>query len=516
MTKTREKSDRCVVPEKDGNASGGKAAAVSKQVSQLGLRFDGVDSPQGDIRQVDTDESVSVCLKLPQSKSKANMNPPAITMEEIASRENLKRAIKQVISNKGSAGPDGMEVSELKVRKGEIISLLHTKLLEGTYRPGLVKRVWIPKANGQRGLGVPDVVDRVVQQAVLQVMSPHYEPEFHPSSHGFRKGRSCQTAIAEATSHIEEGYDWVVDIDLEKFFDGVNHQRLISRLEKKITDKRVIRLIVKLLKSKVVMPDGLVVTNDEGAPQGGPLSPLLSNIVLDELDWELEKRGHRFVRYADDQNIYVRSERAGKRVMEKVSEFIVKRLRLKVNRDKSAVAKTEERHFVGFSLRRDPESGSVEVKLSKRSEKRIRAKSKELTPRNWGKSLKRCIAGINEYFIGWMGFFRIVTEQELRTLNAIDAHTRRRLRAIILKHWKRKRTIAKALISKGAGKKSTWKAIYKDQRSWWQLSHIPIVDRILNNKFFRDSGLVSLADKWREFQTKSIVNVPAQLPLRLG
>jgi retron-type reverse transcriptase len=220
MTKTREKSDRCVVPEKDGNASGGKAATVSEQAEQLGLSFDVADSPKGDNLQTDMDESLSVRKKSPESKNKANMNLPAITMEEISSRENLKRAIKQVISNKGSAGPDGMDVSELKERQGEISSLLHMKLLDGTYIPGLVKRVWIPKGNGgQRGLGVPDVMDRVVQQAVLQVMSPHYEPEFHPSSHGFRKGRGCQSAIAEAISHIEEGYDWVVDIDLEKFLD---------------------------------------------------------------------------------------------------------------------------------------------------------------------------------------------------------------------------------------------------------------------------------------------------------
>jgi RNA-directed DNA polymerase len=203
--------------------------------------------------------------------------------------------------------------------------------------------------------------------------------------------------------------------------------------------------------------------------------------------------------------------------MENVSEFIVKRLRLKINRDKSAVSKTEERHFVGFSLRRDPESGNVEVKLSKRSKKRIEAKSKQLTPRNWGKSLKRCIARINEYIIGWTGFFRIVTEQELKTLRYIDAHIRRRLRAIILRHWGSKRTIVKALISRGAGKKRTWKAIYDGNKSWWQLSHTRMVDRTLNNKFFREEkGLMSLADRWRELQAKPIDNVPIQPLLCLG
>jgi group II intron reverse transcriptase/maturase len=290
---------------------------------------------------------------------------------------------------------------------------------------------------------VPNIIDRIVQQAVQQVLSPHFDPTFHGSSHGFRPGRSCHTAIEEAKKHLDDGNEWVVDLDLEKFFDRVHHQRLEARLEQRVEDRRIIRLIHRFLKAKVVMPNGVVVSTEEGAPQGGPLSPLLSNIILDELDWELERRGHCFVRYADDCNIYVSSERAGKRVMEKISRFIVKRLRLKVNEEKSAVAKPEERHFVGFRLRRDPGSGKVEVKLSKRTKKRIDTKIRELTPRTWGKSIKKCIREINVYLIGWIGFFRICTHDELHTLGKLDAHLRRRLRAIILKHWKRKRTIAK-------------------------------------------------------------------------
>jgi hypothetical protein len=243
---------------------------------------------------------------------------------------------------------------------------------------------------------------------------------------------------------------------------------------------------------------------------------LLSNIVLDELDWELEKRGHRFVRYADDQNIYVRSERSGERVMESISRFIEKRLRLKVNTQKSAVARTEERHFVGFRLRRDPESGKVEVKLSKRTKQRIDAKAKELTPRNYGKSLKSCIKGLNVYLVGWIGFFQIVTEDELRTLGNVDAHIRRRLRAIILKHWKRRRTIAKQLIKRGARKRTAWRGIYKDNRSWWKLSHTPVVDSTLDNAFFANQGLVFLVDKWREYEARSIANAPEQLSLPMG
>jgi group II intron reverse transcriptase/maturase len=223
------------------------------------------------------------------------------------------------------------------------------------------------------------------------------EPTFHPSSHGFRPARSCHTAIAEAKRYLENGYEWVVDLDLEKVFDRVHHQRLMARLETKVTDRRQLALIHRMLKAKVVMPDGVVVSTEEGVPQGGPLSPLLSNIVLDELDQECARRGYHFVRCADDANIYVRSERAGHRVMASVVRFIERRLRLKVNRTKSAVVRPEERHFVGFSLRRNPEDGSVEVFLSKRSKVRIDARIRELTPRAWGQSLRGCIATLNPY-----------------------------------------------------------------------------------------------------------------------
>lgn len=490
---------------------------ASKQASQLGLPIDAADSPQGADGQADRDESLPATRAVRRSKGTKRTDPPAITMEEVASRGNLIEAFKQVASNKGAPGPDGKSIEEVKARRGEILSLLSKKLLDESYRPGMIKRVWIPKpTGGERGLGIPDVIDRTVQQAVLQILSPHYEPTFHPSSHGFRPGRSCHTAIEEAKTHIEEGFDWVVDIDLESFFDRVHHQRLVARLEQRIKDRRIIHLIQRLLKAKVVMPDGVIVSTEEGTPQGGPLSPLLSNIVLDELDWELEKRGHRFVRYADDQNIYVRSERSGKRVMESVSRFIAKRLRLKVNEKKSAVAKTEERHFVGFRLRRDPGSGIVEVKLSKRSKKRIDAKTKELTPRNFGKSLKRCIERLNVYLTGWIGFFRICTKDELSTLDEIDAHIRRRLRAIILKQWKRKRTIAKQLIKRGASKRAAWNTVYNGKRSLWKLSYMATVNRTLNNAYFADRGLVFLTKKWEEYQARTVAIALEQLCLSLG
>ena len=239
---------------------------------------------------------------------------------------------------------------------------------------------------------VPDVIDRVVQEAVRQVLEPLWEPTFHPSSHGFRPGRNCHTAIAEAKGHVEDGYEWCVDLDLEKFFDLVCHQRLAAKLAERVSDRRLLGLIGRMLKAKVVLPDGVVIESEQGVPQGGPLSPLLSNIVLDELDQELARRGHRFVRYADDAKVYVRSERAGQRVMVSLTEFIQGRLRLKVNQAKSAVARPEDRHFLGFRLRLDPQTGTVEVLLSERTKRNAMERVRQLTPRNWGSSLADCIA----------------------------------------------------------------------------------------------------------------------------
>jgi group II intron reverse transcriptase/maturase len=287
-------------------------------------------------------------------------------MEEVCRR--LTCSFDKVASNKGAPGPDRQSIDLVREHWVELEPELHTALLKGTYEPGNIRRVWIPKASGgQRGLGIPNVVDRVVQEAVRMVLEPLYEPTFHEASHGFRPGRSCQTAIRAAHKHVDEGYDWVVDIDLADFFNRVHHQRLMARLSERVHDRALLWLISKMLKAKVVMPDGVVVSNEEGVPQGGPLSPLLSNIVLDELDQELARRGHRFVRYADDANVYARSERAGQRVMASITAFIEKRLRLKVNTEKSAVARPEERHFLGFRLKREPMDGNVEVLLSKRS-----------------------------------------------------------------------------------------------------------------------------------------------------
>jgi len=437
-----------------------------------------------------------------------------MTMEEVTSEENLRRAFGEVAQNRGAPGPDGRSVAEVRAHLHELLPVLRRLLLDGSYRPGMIRRVWIPKSGGgERGLGIPDVVDRLVQQAVHRVLSPHWEPTFHPSSHGFRPWRSCHTAIAEAKTYLEEGYEWVVDLDLEKFFDRVHHQRLVSRLETKVRDRRLIALIQRMLKAKVVMPEGVVVNTDEGVPQGGPLSPLLSNIVLDELDRELARRGLHFVRYADDANIYVRSERAGHRVMASVVRFIATQLRLTVNQAKSAVARPEERHFVGFSLRRNPENGAVEVFLSKRSKNRVNAKIRELTPRAWGQSLDGCIVRLNTYLRGWLHFFGTsCTDTVVRTLHNLDAHIRRRLRAVLLRQWKRRRFIVRRLIRLGARAHNAWQRVYEGKKSLWALSHCGPVDYALDKGYFAAQGLASLEHQFREMHR---VVAPAQLSLAL-
>lgn len=517
----REESDGRVVPQgrrkavATAPARGGKATTASEQAGQLELFRATADSPRGADGGAATGLPVAASRAVPKAGRTKRLALPAMTMEEVASPDNLRRALERVSSNDGAPGPDRQSIAEVRAHLDVVLPMLHRTLLDGSYRPGLIRRVWIPKSGGgERGLGIPDVVDRIVQQAVHQVLSPHYEPTFHASSHGFRPGRSCHTAIAEAREHLEEGHEWVVDLDLEKFFDRVHHDRLIARLEPRVQDRRLLDLIRRMLKAKVVLPNGVVVSTEEGTPQGGPLSPLLSNIVLDELDRELERRGHRFVRYADDCNIYVRSERSGQRVMQSVVRFIEGRLRLKVNVSKSAVARPEERHFVGFRLRREPEDGSSEVLLSKRSKTRIDEAIRERTPRNWGQSLHACIGRLNEYLLGWIGFFWICTEAAAQMLSALDAHLRRRLRALLLRQWKRRRTIACNLIQLGVKPKTAWR-VYQGRRAWWALSHFSPVDRGLRNAYFAERGLVSLVDRWRLLQSRAVI-ASAQLTLGLG
>ncbi len=521
----QEKSDDRVVPEgfrkiaPTARKRGGKAVTASKETGQLELFPGAADSPSGDETETGVGRPMSVPSSLPRPGSTKGkiLSAREATIEEVARHGNLLVAFAQVASNKGAPGVDGQSVEEVRENLPAILSRLRHSLLNGNYRPGNIRRVWIPKAGGgQRGLGIPNVVDRIVQQGVLQALKPVFEPLFHPSSHGFRPERSCHTAILEAKTHLEEGYEWVVDFDLSKFFDRVNHQRLMARLQQRVSDRRLLRLILQMLKAKVVMPDGVVVGTEEGAPQGGPLSPLLSNIVLDELDWELERRGHRFVRYADDCNVYVRSERAGKRVMANIVRFLERRLRLKINESKSAVARPRSRHFVGFRLVRGS-SGKVGIRLSSRSHDRVYDKVRELTPRNWGRSLNECIQRINTYLRGWIGFFGICTYAVKRTLQQIDARIRRRLRAIVLKQCKRKRTMVRRMIKLGVSRRAAWRGIYKEHRSIWALSHTPVVERGLSNSWFAEKDLLSLEDEWkRGRRTRARVSKGIQLDLFSG
>lgn len=499
----RQKSDGRVVPEGRRKASRadasrqGKAATVSKQVEQLGLFDETAVTPHGAVAARTSGPPDGKQLTVPKSpEGKSNALSP-MTMEEIANDANLRRAFRNVAANRGAPGPDRQTIAEVRENLDECLEEIGQSLLDGTYRAGDVRRVWIPKASGgQRGLGVPNVVDRIVQQAVHQVLSPHYEKTFHEWSYGFRPGRGAHTAIKQAMLHLRAGYDWVVDIDLEKFFDKVNHDRLMSRLEQRVADRRVLSLIRQMLVAKVVMPDGVVAATERGTPQGGPLSPLLSNIVLDELDRELEARGHRFVRYADDCNVYVRSERAGQRVMASLESFIEKRLRLKVNQEKSKVAKPQTRTFLGLTLHR-LKSGPVRVLVADSSWERIRQRLKALTPRNWGQSVDDCIQHVNVFLRGWLGYFAICDEKHHPRMDRVDGHLRRRLRALLLKQWKRKRHIVNRLKQMGVPAPLTHVDVHARRRSWWALSKVRAVCRGLNNEYFERRGLYALHAHWR-------------------
>lgn len=517
--KTRQKSESPILPEGRGNPSpigdlesrrGGKGTPVKEVAQQLVLPFATAETVHGKRAAGSgkpADRSAArMNLRGPKAKGKAGNSE--LAMEEVVG--GLEAAFQKVEANHGAPGPDRQGVEEVRKHLSAILAQLSASLLDGSYKPGDIRRVWIPKAGGgERGLGIPNVADRVVQEAVRMVLEPHYEPKFHTSSHGFRPNRSCHTAIMEAQGYVREGYQWVVDMDLEKFFDRVHHQRLMARLARTVRDKRLLQLIGRMLKAKVALPDGVKVSTEEGVPQGGPLSPLLSNIVLTELDEELTRRGLRFVRYADDCNIYVRSERAGKRVMASVERFITRRLRLRVNQSKSAVARPETRHFLGFRLQ--AVQGQAEIMLSERSRTRFRENIRELTPRTAGRKMTSIIADINVYLRGWMGFFKVCTRGIVSFLRTEEAHLRRRLRAIVLKHWRRKRTIAKRLIKLGVSWRLAWKRVYEGRKGFWKMSHMPVVEKGLSNAYFAARGLTSAIKQWEAHHRQPIV--PVQLSL---
>jgi RNA-directed DNA polymerase len=505
--------DGGVTPVQPAIGGQGKAVPVKQTATQLQLPIATAEDPAGSARKAVRDRSRAGRAGVPKAVVTAKQSTPA-RMQEVAERLDL--AMKKVVANKGAPGPNGMTVGQLRQQWPSIAPGLRGSLLSGRYQPGGIRRAMIPKADGgQRALGIPNVVDRVVMEAVRQVLEPLFEPTFCASSHGFRPGRSCHTAIAEAQQHVRDGYEWVVDIDLEKFFDRVNHQRLLARLAKRVSERRLLVLIGRMLKAKVVLPDGIVIGVDEGVPQGSPLSPLLSNIVLDELDTELARRGHRFVRYADDCNVYVRSERAGQRVMASLSGFIQWRLRLRINAAKSAVAQPKDRHFLGFCLCvvRDGPRRTVEVGLSERTKRNAMTRVRELTPRTWGGTLDSCIHRINAWLRGWHQFFGIASAEEQQQMRRIDAHIRRRLRAVLLHHWKRQRTIVKRLVALGVKPQSASRAVYAGKKSTWALSHAPAVDNGLRNAYFAKRGLISVADLHRK---RSAISAPAHPTMALA
>jgi len=415
-------------------------------------------------------------------------------MEAVVARENLLDAYARVMGNKGAAGVDEMPVEQLKPYLQEHWAQIKESLLNGTYQPAAVRCVEIPKpGGGMRQLGIPTVVDRLIQQALHQVMSPLFEPGFSESSYGFRPGRSAQQAVEQARGYAAEGRRWVVDLDLEKFFDRVNHDVLMSRLARRISDKRVLSLIRRYLQAGMMM-GGVVSPRAEGTPQGGPLSPLLSNILLDELDKELERRGHRFCRYADDCNIYVRSKAAGERVMKSVTEFLSRRLRLKVNAEKSAVARPWERKFLGYSMtwHKQPR-----LKVAPESLRRLKAKVRTIFREGRGRSLPQVIKDLNPLLRGWIQYFRLAEVKGV--VEELDGWLRRKLRCLLWRQWKRPFTRAKNLMKRGLEKLRAWKSATNGRGAWWNAgaSHL---NEAFPKSYFDRLGLISLLDQLRRLQ----------------
>ena len=417
-------------------------------------------------------------------------------MEAVVERENMWSALKQVERNSGSAGVDKMTVAQLRAYLREHWLRIREELLAGEYQPQPVRKVEIPKpgGKGKRMLGIPTVIDRLIQQALHQVLSPLFEPDFSESSYGFRPNRSAQQAVLKAREYVREGRRWVVDIDLEKFFDRVNHDILMSRLARRIKDKRVLRLIRRYLQAGM-MSDGLTTARREGTPQGGPLSPLLSNILLDELDKELERRGHKFCRYADDCNIYVQSRSAGERVMKSVTRFLERRLRLKVNAEKSAVARPWERKFLGYSMtpNREPR-----LKVAKESVKRLKEKLREIFRRGRGRNLGKLIEGeLTPLLRGWMNYFRLAEVKGI--FEELDSWIRRKLRGLIWRQWKRPFTRLKGLIQRGLATVQARTSASNGRGSWWNAGAAHM-HAAFPKSYFDRCGLLSLLEQRLRFK----------------
>jgi len=428
-------------------------------------------------------------------KDKSNLDVTQL-MEEVTKRDNLIMALNRVERNKGAAGIDEMQTHEL--RSYLTIHWLEIKeqLMDGRYKPAPVRRIEIPKPGGTgvRKLGIPTVKDRFIQQALAQVLTQIFDKTFSESSFGFRPGRSAHDAVRSAKNHVESGKRWVVDMDLEKFFDRVNHDILMSRIAKRVKDKRVLLLIRRFLQSGV-MENGVVSSSDEGTPQGGPLSPLLSNILLDDLDKELEKRGHTFARYADDCNIYAKSKRAGDRILESITQFLKQKLKLTVNPEKSAVARPWDRKFLGYSM---TVNLKPRLKVAKASVDRLRLKLKEVLQRGRGRNLERLVGEeLNPILRGWGNYFALAEVKN--TFEELDEWVRRRLRQILWKQWKRNYTRAKNLMKRGISEERAWKSSINGRGHWWN-SGASHMNEAYPKRYFENLRLISLQSLLLQYQ----------------
>ena len=419
-------------------------------------------------------------------------------MEAVVERENMLAALARVKSNRGAAGVDGMTVDELGYHLRTAWPRIKRELLHGDYRPSPVLGVEIPKLGGKgvRQLGIPTVVDRLIQQAVLQVLEPLFDPYFSAGSYGFRPGRSAHQAVKQAREYVAEGRRWVVDIDLEKFFDRVNHDILMERVSRKVGDKRVLGLIRRFLQAGMML-GGLAVQRSEGTPQGGPLSPLLSNILLDDLDKELERRGHAFCRYADDCNIYVRTRKAGERVMMSITGFLSKRLRLKVNPAKSAVGRPWERKFLGYSMTRDK---SPRLRVAKESVERFKLGMRRRLRQGRGRNLRAFILELRPFLRGWYNYFRLNGVKGV--FEQLDEWIRRRLRLLLWRRWKKPKTRIRNLLQRGLDKARCLMSASNGHGPWWN-SGASHMNQAFPKQYFDALGLVSFLDGFRSALNKT-------------
>jgi len=423
------------------------------------------------------------------AKREDSIQETASLMEVVLERRNMEMAYARVVSNKGSPGIDQMTTEDLKAYLKKHWSEIKDELLAGRYKPNPVKQVEIPKpGGGKRKLGIPTVMDRLIQQALQQVLSPIFEPNFSESSYGYRPGRNTHQAVLKAREYIAEGRNWVVDLDLEKFFDRVNHDILMSRIARKIKDKKMLLLIRNYLQAGIMI-DGIESSREEGTPQGGPLSPLLSNILLDDLDKELEERGHKFCRYADDCNIYVKSEEAGKRVMTSTKRYLEEKLKLKVNDQKSQVARPWKRKFLGFTIMQ----GRPRIKVANTAIDKIKGKLRDKIQQGRGQSLKKTIQELRPILKGWIEYFKIIEVKF--AIENIDGWIRRKLRKIIWEQMKNPRKRERELIKQGVNKQEASNTA-NSRKGAWRNSKTRAMNLAYPNKFFENMGLVSLHQEW--------------------